>query len=374
MSFLCVVLSSLIWCAVLSRVAGAVPAVWYVLFLALFFVGGRSVLRLQVIPVWPKEGSACVCDVALFADEELRDDLLCPRRCLLSEADWPSTPQVSKVHASDPEWYALVKAGFARNMLQPVDDSEVFTDHNGVPVLAGAMGVDKVKEIDGVSHRFLRFIAISTPINAYLRKLRGDSASLPQAALLNMMILENDEIAWVDSEDLESCFNLFYVPPVWRGFFAVSKRVPKSAFGGPADEWTYAGLRSVSIGWINSVDIIQNFIRRFVFRTVGVSPDLEVSRLQPPPKKDAAVVCMDGFDLMTRFSTHEKCREKVIAFLATFGATKCPIMDRFVSECDRLQLPLNAGKAILQSFSATVLGGELDGIIGCLGKGGHSSM
>ena len=89
-------------------------------------------------------------------------------------------------------------------------------------------------------------------------------------------------------------------------FFAFSKRVPKSAFGGAADEWTYAGLRCVPMGWINSVDIIQNFIRRFVFRTVGVSPDLEVSRVHPFPTGDAAVICMDGFDLITKFSFQDR--------------------------------------------------------------------
>ena len=113
---------------------------------------------------------------------------------MLPETDWPAAPQFSKVHATDPEWFAVCKAGFARNMFQPVSDEDVFKDHNGVPVLAGAMGVDKLKEIDGVVHRYLRFIAILTPINAYLRKLRGGRATLPQAALLNMMILESDEI------------------------------------------------------------------------------------------------------------------------------------------------------------------------------------
>ena len=152
-----------------------------------------------------------MCDITLFVDEEFRDDLLCPNRCLLPEMEWPAAPQFSKVHAIESECFALVKVGHARSMFQMVSVEEVFKDHNGVPVLAGAMGVDKLKEINCVTHRYLRFIAILTPINAYLRKLRGDSDTLPQAALLNMMILESDEIAWVDSEDLEACFNFFFV-------------------------------------------------------------------------------------------------------------------------------------------------------------------
>ena len=95
-------------------------------------------------------------------------------------------------------------------MFHVVCEEDIFKDHNGVPVLSGTMGADKLREVDGVVHRYLRFIVILTPINAYLRKLQGDSGTLPQAALLSMMILESDEIAWVDSEDLGTSRGMFF--------------------------------------------------------------------------------------------------------------------------------------------------------------------
>ena len=79
-----------------------------------------------------------------------------------------------------------------------------------------------------------------------------------------------------------------------------SKTVPLSAFGGVSDKLTHVGLRSVPMGWINSVDIIQHFIRRFVFGTIGVNPSWEVQRGLPINPDAAAVVCMDGFDLISK--------------------------------------------------------------------------
>ena len=49
-----------------------------------------------------------------FITPELRDDLLDPYRCLPPEGEWPKVSPKSKVHASDSEWYALVKEGVER--------------------------------------------------------------------------------------------------------------------------------------------------------------------------------------------------------------------------------------------------------------------
>ena len=42
-------------------------------------------------------------------------------------------------------------------------------DKNGNPVLNDAMGVDKIKEINGKQVNLLRFICILVPINTYLK-------------------------------------------------------------------------------------------------------------------------------------------------------------------------------------------------------------
>ena len=118
------------------------------------------------------------------------------------------------------------------------------------------------KEIDGNLVRFLRFISILSPANRYIRQIKGDSWSIPQAALLSSLILDEDEVLVQDGADLQSCFNLFSLPDAWLSYFAFSKPVDQSAFGLPAGVLTYVAIRAVPMGWINSVDLIQNFIRK----------------------------------------------------------------------------------------------------------------
>ncbi len=76
--------------------------------------------------------------------------------------------------------------------------------------------MDKCKEVDGILEHHLRFISILTPLNMYMRKLCGGSWLLPQASLLNMVVLGEGEFMWVDGEDRMSCFNLFVLPDAWR--------------------------------------------------------------------------------------------------------------------------------------------------------------
>ena len=62
------------------------------------------------------------------------------------------------------------------------------------------MGVEKIKEIEGCKVNLLRFICILCPINAYMRKIMGDSWSLPQGCLLATLILGAGEYVWVDGK------------------------------------------------------------------------------------------------------------------------------------------------------------------------------
>ncbi len=80
-----------------------------------------------------------------------------------------------------------------------------------------------------------------------MRKICGDSWLLPQASLLNMVVLGEGEFVWVDGEDLQSCFNLFVLPEAWRGYCCFSKKVSRAVFGGPAHEECYVAIRGVLI-------------------------------------------------------------------------------------------------------------------------------
>ena len=59
---------------------------------------------------------------------------------------------ISKVYASDTEWYDICKAGFERGMMGPIPEDEIFVNNLGEKVLQGAMGVDKLKEVGARSN------------------------------------------------------------------------------------------------------------------------------------------------------------------------------------------------------------------------------
>ncbi|CAK0841665.1 unnamed protein product [Prorocentrum cordatum] len=226
-------------------------------------------------------------------------------------------------------------------------------------VLNGAMGVDKVKYVNGVRIELLRFICIFVPINAFLRRLQGDSGLLPYIGQLGLTVLEEDEAFWVDSEDMESCFKLFYMPSEWLGMFAFEKQVPLSAFGGDPNVMTYVGMRAVPMGWVGAVDVMQYMARKLVFHTAAVSPICELRKDKAVPSEDIAIVCMDGYDHLSKVKI-------LLDGLAEdpAGEGRSEAMDRFVAVCAAQGVPLNAGKSLVRGLRAGVLGGEIDGLRG----------
>jgi hypothetical protein len=225
----------------------------------------RDLDAIKVIAAWPKVGEACVCPIIDFIDEHLKALVADPHQCLLPEAEWPAATPRSKVYADDANWFKICEAGAARDIICEVPEEDIFRNQLGEKVLNGAMGVDKWKDVLGVLEHHLRFISIFTPLNCYMHKINGDSGLLPQCCRLNLVVLADGEFVWDDGGDLQSCFNLFFLPKAWRGFCCFEKKVSRSIFGGPAHEQCYVAIRGVPMGWVNSVDLIQNFIRKFVF-------------------------------------------------------------------------------------------------------------
>ena len=84
------------------------------------------------------------------------------------------------------------------------------------------------------------------------------------------------------------------------------------------------------------------------------------------PSGDAAVVCMDGFDLIQRRVIEEKCFAALVVEFSNSDPLKSPVMLRFIHECSVRKLPLNEGKQVVKALNAVILGGELDGITGVL--------
>ena len=54
------------------------------------------------------------------------------------------------------------------------------------------------------------------------------------------------------------------------------------------------------MGWKLAVGLIQHFMRRFMFGTLGVPKELEVNKFSRPADGPAVVTCMDGFDFITK--------------------------------------------------------------------------
>jgi hypothetical protein len=73
------------------------------------------------------------------------------------------------------------------------------------------------------------------------------------------------------------------------------------------------------------------------------------------PQGNAAVVCMDGFDLLTRQSR-----------LTPFREGKAPDLKAFVDKAEAIGLPLNVGKEVVHCYNSMPLGSELDGEAGVL--------
>ena len=194
-----------------SQVVPALPEVRAELRSRLTGYDGQTVSRLRqlvaakVIPTWPEASEVAVVPIEDLLEGELRDDVLDPMRCLIPVDQWPDAPPTSKVHASDSEWYDLCKEGCRRGIFCEVSEDQVFRDHRGNLVTMGAMGVDKIKDIEGQGRiTLLRFICIMSPINAYMRQLRGDARHLPYVGHLTAMSVEDGHEIFVDGEDFTS--------------------------------------------------------------------------------------------------------------------------------------------------------------------------
>ena len=219
------------------------------------------------------------------------------------------------------------------------------------------MGVDKIKEVNGKQVNLLRFICIPVPINIYLRKLRGYSNLLPFLPQMSLLALEPNELLYIDSEDMLSCFHLFKLPDSWAGFFAFEKQVSSAVFGKDANNLFYVYMRAVPMGWVGAVDVMQAMARRLILIDCGVAPSTELQKDSNLPEGDVSIVRVGGFDLFRRV--------KVLGDMLDAPSRKrSDEMGSFINTCRDLGLPLNASKQLIHGLRASVLVGEIDGFNG----------
>ena len=250
--------------------------------------------------------------------------------------------------------------GFLRGMFKPVEDSEIPRDGAGHFITNGAGGVLKEKMVDGRRMDCQRFISILCPINSVTIPISGSQDTLPYIGQLTGLMLEEDESLYLDSEDLQSAFNLFSVPDNWLGFFAYSKKVDSSAFGLPPGKQMRPALAVVPMGWHSAVALVQEAVRHLVFDKSEVPRHISAEKSKPlPAGKSVAVVYLDNFDEIEIIKTCDADLQK--------EGTEMTGFHKKVNEvCDELGLPRNEGKQLIHAYVGGMQGGEFDGLQGIL--------
>ena len=310
----------------------------------------------KVIPCWPRPGEAAIQPAINFVPPAMRAMLERPESLLLPQEQWPESPPISRVRASDGEWATICQAAHERKMMVPVRKEDVFKDHQGRPVFNGAMAVVKVKKIGGEDKQLQRFISNLVPGNSYQSHLPGDDVHLPYLGQMAMMSVHPDEELVVDSEDLTSCFNLFSLPRAWAPYMAFGKPVDGSVFGLARGEEVYPAMAVIPMGWLSAVALTQAIVRHLVFDLSGVNPESEIRKTAAFPGEDEfSVIYLDSFDELRKLDrglaavTEGQPSENHLAFQAT---------------CQRLGLPLNEGKRVVAAARGALQGGEIDGRAG----------
>ena len=174
----------------------------------------------KVILTWPKMGEAGIRCITEFLSGDSLEAMKNPQDWLLPTDKQPEKAKRSVVRATDQEWEKLVEAAYKRGMMTMVDDRDIPRDKQGHLIVNGAGGVRKVKEVGGVTKELQRFISILVPTNEATQQLPGEQDSLPYIGMLTALQLGPNEDLYLESEDFQSAFNLFRVPPNWAPFFA----------------------------------------------------------------------------------------------------------------------------------------------------------
>ena len=205
------------------------------------------------LPCWPGVGAACLFDVFTFVSEELRDKVADPHRCLLPESQWPQVTSNSRMHAQDSEWYSLVKACQGRALFAEVAEKD--------------MGEDMPKVRSG--SRLVSFNLYFLPGEPFFWSLGGDALHLSHHHQLSLVLLDEDEILTVDSQDMQSCFNFSKMPACWSGFFAFDKESIRVGLRAHVLRYGVCCIRAVPMAWIGAVVVMLCMASRFVFGLSG---------------------------------------------------------------------------------------------------------
>ena len=300
----------------------------------------------KVVECWPSKEGAAVQPITRLLERETLKAVEAPLNSILPFAEWPRKRTKSYVRASDEVWNRLIAEGFKRGMFQACPPEEVLKDEEGRPVLNGAGAVPKEKN----GKMLQRFISIFVPLNEVSVKIPGDEGTLPYVGQVLLLNVPREDEVIVDSEDLQSAFNLFEMPPGWRGLFCYEKKVPGTCVGLGTDEPTYVALKTVPMGWLSAVGIVQAAIRHLAFKEAGLPLVQELQKNQPLPDGDRFLLYLDSVDQLRVVS------KSMAAVLRGESSTE---HKKFEEACDKFGLPRNSSKRLAGALKGSLQGGEL---------------
>lgn len=317
----------------------------------------------RVFPTWPRPGEAAIRCITDFLEGEVKEAMADPNQWILPLDLQPASSKKSIVRATEEEWYKICAEGYKRGLFCMVDDAEVPRDRAGHLVVNGAGGVTKLKEVNGQQVQLQRFISVLIPTNEMMMDLPGAQDTLPYVGQLTALYLAPDEELYLDSEDLQSAFNLFRVPRAWSPFFAYARKVDGRAFGRPDLGKVRPALCVVPMGWKSAVTLVQFAVRHIVFNLAKVPRATSLEKGLPIPEGDRlTVVYLDNFDQ--------------VRIMKAFGDGLAGSEDqmteshkKFNEVCDELGLPRNAGKQLIGAACGGIQGGEFNGIAGTIKVG-----
>jgi len=154
----------------------------------------------------------------------------------------------------------------------------------------------------------------------------------------------------IDSEDMASAFNLFKMPEGWRGMFVYEKKVPARVLGGDSDEPVFVALRTIPMGWLSAVGVVQFAIRHLAFEIAKLPKEDEIQKWKEIPRGQKLLLYLDSVDQLRLVSS---------TMAEVMKGESSPEHQRFSDACDKKGLPRNASKALAGALVGSLQGGEL---------------
>ena len=169
----------------------------------------------------PREYCGRISAVDL-AEGPTREWLLHPEWSLKPHDAIGAIPRPAKCHFVKGEEIKIARNLLSRSLVEPVE-LEAVPVVNGQLITNSTFGVGKGKFLSSSSREeVLRWILALTTSNSIMIPFAGDIRGLPMPTQWKQTILESDEIAVWNFEDLSGCFYLFRFPPGWSRIFVLN--------------------------------------------------------------------------------------------------------------------------------------------------------